>query len=491
MLDAGGADRVVAAADLVPDSKRSAALELVLGEAHTALGDLEHALDCLGRSAGGAGAIPSSVGWRLAKAQLLQDDLEGAVRTCERTVVDPSRPDEEALLCAWTASAYYRRGDAERRGPCPNGRWGRRTDPVIPRQRQPPMQRWRWRWRRSATSPARTCTSAGPSTPPSAARMCSSSAASGTTEARCSSTRVSTPRRSTSSRPLELAELGGFPQLLGLALMNRGLCRWCLGRLDEANADYEAAVGVYRQSGTSEISYALIGRGDVHRERGELALARRFYEEGLAIAERSGDRQGLVPGLYQLAKVIVDDEPERADELVERAVSYGWPDRAWALNAARLGRARPRRRRPRRLGRARSRGLGPRSRRPFRAGRGARAPRLHGRRAGPAAGRPRRGALAVAGARQRGARGSGRARARAALERGRGTGGGAPGGPQASAARHPGQPLRAGRAAADRRLGDGGRPAIETLGGFRIHRAGEAVPPPAGDRRRHVTCSSS
>ena len=113
MLDAGKADRVVAAANAVPDSKRSAALELVLGEAYTALGELDRALDCLRRAAGDQGAIPSPVGWRLAKAQLLQDDLEGAVRTCGRTVVDRSRPDEEALLCAWTASAHYRRGDAD------------------------------------------------------------------------------------------------------------------------------------------------------------------------------------------------------------------------------------------------------------------------------------------------------------------------------------------------------------------------------------------
>ena len=62
-------------------------------------------------------------------------------------------------------------------------------------------------------------------------------------------------------------------------------------------------------------------------------MARAAYEEGLAIAERCNDRQGIVPGLYQLAKVVVDDEPERAAYLAERAVSYGWPDAAWALNA--------------------------------------------------------------------------------------------------------------------------------------------------------------
>jgi hypothetical protein len=39
---------------------------------------------------------------------------------------------------------------------------------------------------------------------------------------------------------LRLAEAVGCASHQALSLMNRGLCRWCLGELDEANADYEA-----------------------------------------------------------------------------------------------------------------------------------------------------------------------------------------------------------------------------------------------------------
>src|SRR5205823_237294 len=35
---------------------------------------------------------------------------------------------------------------------------------------------------------------------------------------------------------IDLAEAGPFPKFQALALMNRGLAHWCLGRLDEANA---------------------------------------------------------------------------------------------------------------------------------------------------------------------------------------------------------------------------------------------------------------
>jgi DNA-binding SARP family transcriptional activator/Tfp pilus assembly protein PilF len=135
------------------------------------------------------------------------------------------------------------------------------------------------------------------------------------------------------NQAIDIAEVARLPKFQALALMNRGLANWCLGRLDEANADYQAAIAQYGQTGSREISYAIIGRGDVYRERGDLARARGLYEEGLALGELSGDRQALVPGLYQLAKVLVDDEPERAIALAQRAIDYGWPDPAWALNA--------------------------------------------------------------------------------------------------------------------------------------------------------------
>src|SRR6185503_12873856 len=134
-------------------------------------------------------------------------------------------------------------------------------------------------------------------------------------------------------RAIDVATLAGFTTFRALALMNRGLSNWCMGRLEEASADYEASIQAYKQSGSHELAYALIGRGDVYRERGDLELARLSYDEGLALAERSGDRQGLVPGLFQSAKVIALDEPAEALARAERAVAYGWPDRAWALVA--------------------------------------------------------------------------------------------------------------------------------------------------------------
>lgn len=135
----------------------------------------------------------------------------------------------------------------------------------------------------------------------------------------------------TYERAAELADREGFTPMLAQARMNLGLLKWSIGRLDEAAREYADSIALYRASSSREVAYAIVGKGDVHRERGELALARAAYEEGLALAEASGDRQALVPALYQLAKVLVDDDPDQAVAYAQRAVDLGWPDLAWAL----------------------------------------------------------------------------------------------------------------------------------------------------------------
>jgi ATP/maltotriose-dependent transcriptional regulator MalT/DNA-binding SARP family transcriptional activator len=335
MLAAGGAERVIASAELVPDAMHTASVDLVVGEAHAALGDFEHALACFGRVAGETKRIPPALGWRMVKAQLLRDDLDGALRTYEQSAIGSGAIRDEALLFAWTASAHYRRGEVEAARTLAE----RALEAAAACEDASAL----------AAAHAAVAMAAEAGGDFRAADLHQRKALSAAEQANdvLQLCRVRNNRGSLLldqglyreaidelETAIRLAEVVGSPALLALALMNRGLCRWCLGQLDEANADYEAAVALYRTTGTSEVSYALIGRGDVYRERGELALARKFYEEGLAIAERSGDRQGLVPGLYQLAKVVVDEEPERAAAMAERAVSYGWPDLPWALNAA-------------------------------------------------------------------------------------------------------------------------------------------------------------
>ena len=239
--------------------------------------------------------------------------------------------------CSWrgrrvlaSAGERWRRHAPSRTTPCLRPRRQRMTA-RSPRPTRPRP----WSRRSTATSWSVTSISRGRSTRRNGQTTSSRSSAFGTTGPRTCWSKGATRRRSLNwTSATAVAELVGFAGLRALALMNRGLAYWCLGRLEEASADYEAAISIYRQTGTREVCYAIIGRGDVHRERGNLAMARAAYEEGLQLAERSGDVQGLVPGLYQLAKVLVDEEPDSARAFADRAVSYGWPDLPWALNAA-------------------------------------------------------------------------------------------------------------------------------------------------------------
>jgi ATP/maltotriose-dependent transcriptional regulator MalT/DNA-binding SARP family transcriptional activator len=335
MVASGAADSVVRFSDLLPEGLRDASVDQVVGEAHAVRGDPDRAVACFRRAVGDAKLLPPALAWRMAEAYNLRDELADVIRVYEQTRMGAEDTSDEALLLAWTSSAQMRRGDIEAAGTLA----GRALD---------------------------AATACGDDRALAAAHTAFASAAQAAGDARGSEThlrraldaaeragdilQLARIRNNRGSRLLDegsyreaieeleicmgLAELAGLPSLLALSLMNRGLCHWCLGRLDEARSDYEAAIALYRPTETDEIAYALIGRGDVYRERGDLALARAAYEEGLAVAERSGDRQALVPGLYQLAKVLVDEEPEEAARLAERAVAYGWPDWAWALNAA-------------------------------------------------------------------------------------------------------------------------------------------------------------
>jgi DNA-binding SARP family transcriptional activator len=323
IIAAGGADAVLEVGDLAPDE--------VLGEAYTARGDIDRALDHLRRAAGG-GRVPAALAWRLVAALHLKDDLEEAKRVFERADVDGADPLDEALLCGWAVAALRRLGDLER-----SGELALRTLEAARRSGDD-----------RALALAHTASALAAERESEKRKVELAYALEAAERAgdvfQCARIRNNLASVSLEAgaylnaleelnRALQLAEFGGFTTLVALATMNRGLCNYCLGRLEEASADYETALALYRRMGSREAAYAVIGRGDVHRERGDGALARAAYEEGLTLAEQSGDRQALVPALYQLAKVLVDDEPERARALAERAVGYGWPDLPWALNA--------------------------------------------------------------------------------------------------------------------------------------------------------------
>lgn len=335
IVAAGAATTVTRLAELLPDELRDAQIDQLAGEAYAVQGEHERALECFGRAAGESTFLQPALAWRTVQAHSLRDDLDEALAVYGRTKLGSADTVDEALLLAWTASVQRRRGELD----AARELAGRALEAATACGDD----------RALAAAHTAAALVAPPDRDASGREIHLTQALAAAERAR-DVLQVIRIRNNRASNQLEegryeeaieelgiaidLGELVGFAGLLALALMNRGLARWCLGRLDDAGADYEAAVFHYRRAGSREISYAIIGQGDVYRERGNLSMARASYEEGLSLAERSGDLQALVPALYQLAKVLVDEEPERATSLVERAVAYGWPDPAWALNSA-------------------------------------------------------------------------------------------------------------------------------------------------------------
>jgi ATP/maltotriose-dependent transcriptional regulator MalT/DNA-binding SARP family transcriptional activator len=335
LLAAGRAETLTRLAESVPVALRDARLEQLAGEAYAAQGRHARALDCFGRAMQDAEAIPSPLAWRMVQTHYFHDDLDEALAIYERSDLELGTDADDALLFAWTASVHKRRGDLEK------------ARELSERALSAAERSADDRALAAAHTAASLVTPVAGDLVERDLHLAHALEAAQRTGDLLQVVRI---RNNRASNLLEaglyreaimeldsatgLAELVGFAGLRALTRMNRGLAYWCMGRMDEASADYEAAVSIYRQTGTREVCYGIIGRGDVHRERGNLAMARAAYEEGLRLAEQSGDLQGLVPGLYQLAKVLVDEEPDEARRLAARAVSYSWPDRAWVLNAA-------------------------------------------------------------------------------------------------------------------------------------------------------------
>ena len=118
---------------------------------------------------------------------------------------------------------------------------------------------------------------------------------------------------------LRTADLTSAKSLHGMGLNNRGQVLRRLGRLDEATADLVASRAIFERTGSRWVGYALAELGEIYDIRGERTQAITCFEEAIAQCEPVGDTQGTVPAYAGLARVLVNDDPERAQLLAELA----------------------------------------------------------------------------------------------------------------------------------------------------------------------------
>jgi ATP/maltotriose-dependent transcriptional regulator MalT/DNA-binding SARP family transcriptional activator len=323
MLTAGATTDVLRAAQNLPSRARGHDIDRLEGQARQVLGDWEGALACLSRVAG-TGPLAPGLAWRMGLIQHLRGDLEQALQTYSRARLDGEAERDSALLLAWRASVRWLLGDVD----------GCRADAGLALSQA-----------RELADPAALA----------AAHTVQAMLAALVGDRRANDAhylhaldqagragdvlqliRIRTNRGSRLIEEgayrealaeldiaLRYADLAGFVSFRGLALSNRGEALLRLGRLDEATAEFNRSRNAYQSIGSRMAAYPLTKLGDVHRLRGDRALARIALDEALRLAEASQDRQALVPALAGLALVAIDDDPAVAQVMAERAVELG------------------------------------------------------------------------------------------------------------------------------------------------------------------------
>jgi ATP/maltotriose-dependent transcriptional regulator MalT/DNA-binding SARP family transcriptional activator len=323
LLSSGEVDAIESAAQALPAALRSHAAEQTIGHAHALSGDWEAALGCYQRAAGEAFELSPGLAWRMGRIHFDRGDLEQALETYSRGRLDGSDPSNEALLLAWSASAHWSRGDIET---C-TGLADRALELAKTAEEplalgvahnvlmlaalggDPAAGDVHFRDGLAAAEKA--------GDPQLVVRLRANRAAQLQQEGEYGEAlEVLEPA-------IEIAEIAGAGLALAFPLLKRGELQLCLGRLDQALADVQAAMAIYRRFGSKRVLGALTDLGEVHRERGDLALARAALEEAVEGGKSSGDAQVLVYARSGLARVIGLVDPPQGRRLAEEAVATG------------------------------------------------------------------------------------------------------------------------------------------------------------------------
>ena len=339
----------------MPHAERSTGLWRLDGDARQLVGDWDGAAHSYERAGGLTEPLPAGLAWRWGLIHHLLGDLDTALAVYGRGQLDGDpagdrSPDsvealaDEAMLRCWTATAHWLRGESDR---CRS-----LAGDAMARARQSGDDR--------ALAAAYTVQAL-------VAAQDGDRLANDTNYLRALDhaeragdvlqiVRIRLNRGSRLSEEgfhedaiaeldlaIGLADLGGYGSFKAIALCNRGEARGALGRFDEALDDVEGSKAIFQRMGSLTVAYPLGQAGALHAARGQTALAYAAFAEAIDVARRSGDRQGLVPGLTGLARLVAADDPSRAGALADEAVEAAGGGlaecaalltRAWVAHAA-------------------------------------------------------------------------------------------------------------------------------------------------------------
>ncbi|WP_211269026.1 BTAD domain-containing putative transcriptional regulator, partial [Saccharothrix syringae] len=337
LLQRGGADTVITAVAGIPPEQRTPATWQLAGVAHQVRGEWGRALACLRRATPPGTRTPAALAARIAAMHYFSGAPDRALAACRECATTGEDPAAEARLHAFAASAHWARGDIAA------SRTALATATALAEESGDDAA-----LATAHTVLAMVAEAEGDraAIADHCARALAHARLAGDVlaEIRIRVNRSAHLVHEADHREalaeletaLRLADLTGFTGYRALALNNRGAAWLGLGRLDEAAADLAAARQVYAETGSRLASLVLESLGEVHRLRGEPVPARHAFAEAVRLAEENDAVPQLVPALAGLARVLADERPEAAHDLVRRALARGPGHPAALLAAARL-----------------------------------------------------------------------------------------------------------------------------------------------------------
>ena len=324
LLSEGLVDGVVRAVELVPADRRSESLELLLADALVARGDFDGALRALGRAGGERRELEPAIAWRIALIHHQRGDLAEGERVFARANLDRGSPADIAMALGWRAYAVWTVGD-----PTPLRDLVKRALAAAEESGDD-----------RALSVAYLA----------AAAHANARGDSGEAERLFNLSLTAAGRagwalliaRAHNDFGFHLVREGRFADALreddaavtilramgdasfqALALADRGEAHLGLGHFEEALVDFEASIALYDRIGSRWKAWTLVRKATLYRMRGDAALAKAQYEDGLRVVETLGDEMAHSELLAGLALVVAEEDAAAARELADRSIEVG------------------------------------------------------------------------------------------------------------------------------------------------------------------------
>jgi ATP/maltotriose-dependent transcriptional regulator MalT/DNA-binding SARP family transcriptional activator len=339
LLQQGGAETVIDAVARIPAAERSSTTWQVIGLAHEVRGEWGAALACLQRAAKQVGGLTPALAMRIASMHYFSSAPADALAVFEQCQLTGADPAAESRLLSVAANAHWAHGDLDA------SRTAASRALALAQQCGDDAA-----LASAHTALAMIANAEGDRSKIAGhyqqalghAQIAGDVLGEIRIRVNRSAHHVHEGDHQAALAELEvalrLADLTGFATYRALALNNRGAARLGLGQLDEAAADVHAARAVYAKAGSRLAALSLESLGEIYRLRGDRVLARTAFTEAIQLAEENSALPQLVPALTGLARLLVEDEPSAAEDLVRRALAcgtgFGYP--AALLAAARL-----------------------------------------------------------------------------------------------------------------------------------------------------------